>query len=166
MQAAGDFERKLEQVKTSSGRLSRRSSWFVTVHTLSQLLDKARKSLPVVKSYLQILICRMCWITHHDHYYLNGQYAMDYHLERYLARRPSLQNKQAHRLWQSGAWDDASFSLSAWWAGFEHLIDFWPSLDVSNELHLVSIHGVSMKGDIIEKYLAGLRGETAFCDTL
>ena len=21
----------------------------------------------------------MCWITYHDHYYLNGQYAMDYH---------------------------------------------------------------------------------------
>ena len=78
VRAGQDFERKLEQVKTSSGRLSRGSPWFVTVHTLSQLLAKVRKSLPVLIPYLQILTCRMCWITYHDYYYLNGKYAWDY----------------------------------------------------------------------------------------
>ena len=51
----------------------------------------------------------MFWSRHHDYYFVNGQYAMHYHLERHLSRRPSLQNQQAHRLWQFGAWDGALF---------------------------------------------------------
>ena len=39
-------------------------------------------------------------------------------------------------------------------------------IDVCKEPHLSSTHGVSMKGDIIEIYLAGLRGETVFRDAL
>ena len=48
----------------------------------------------------------------------------------------------------------------------DYLIEYWPSLDVCEEPHLSSRHGVSMKGDIIEIYLAGLRGEIVFHDTL
>ena len=44
----------------------------------------------------------------------------------------------------------------------DYLIDYWPFLDVCNEPHLSSIHGVIMTGDIIEIYLAGFRGETVF----
>ena len=47
-----------------------------------------------------------------------------------------------------------------------YLIDYWPSLDVCAGPHLSSTHGVSMKGDIIEIYLAGLRGETVFREPL
>ncbi len=44
----------------------------------------------------------------------------------------------------------------------DYLIHYWPSLDVCEGPHLSSPHGVSMKGDIIEIYLAGLRGEAVF----
>ena len=169
VQAARDFELKLEQVKTSSGRLSRGSPWFVTVHTLSQLLAKVRKSLPVLIPYLQILTCRMCWITYHDYYYLNGKYSWDYRWK-VISQKGYHVRKNRHIDYGNLEYETM---LRFLYLLDEHvrncldfLIDYWPSLDVSKEPHLSSTHGVSMKGDIIEIYLAGLRGETVFRDTL
>ena len=47
-----------------------------------------------------------------------------------------------------------------------YLIEYWLFLSVYDGLHLCSEHGVSMKGDIIETHLAGLRGETLCAQVL
>ena len=48
----------------------------------------------------------------------------------------------------------------------DYLTEYWPSLSVYEEPHRCSEHGVSMKGEIIEIYLAGLRGETLFAQVI
>ena len=168
-EAARDFELKLEQVMTSSSRLNKRSPWFITVHTLSQKLATIRRSLPVLIPYLQILTCRMCWITYHDYYYLNGKYAWDYRWK-VISQEGYHVRKNRHIDYGNLEYETM---LRFLYLLDEHvrnclnyLIDYWPSLDVCKEPHLSSTHGVSMKGDIIEIYLAGLRGETVFRDTL
>ena len=47
-----------------------------TCGTLSQMLAGLRKNLPLLIPYLQIITCRMCWITYHD--YQQGQSAWTY----------------------------------------------------------------------------------------
>ena len=56
--------------------IHRDQRWFGTAHTLSLMLADVRKSLPVLIPYLQIVTCRMCWITYHD--YLQGESAWAY----------------------------------------------------------------------------------------
>ena len=111
----------------------------------------------------------MCWITYHDYYYLNGKYAWDYRWK-VISQEGYHVRKNRHIDYGNLEYETM---LRFLYLLDEHirnclnyLIDYWPSLDVCKEPHLSSTHGVSMKGDIIEIYLAGLRGETVFRDAL
>ena len=44
---------------------------FLTAHRLSLMLGAVRNHLPVFLPYLQMMMCRMCWITCHE--YLRGK---------------------------------------------------------------------------------------------
>ena len=111
----------------------------------------------------------MCWITYHDYYYLNGKYSWDYRWK-VISQKGYHVRKNRHIDYGNLEYETM---LRFLYLLDEHvrnclnyLIDYWPSLDVCKEQHLSSTHGVSMKGDIIEIYLAGLRGEPVFRDTL
>ena len=108
----------------------------------------------------------MCWITYHD--YLQGESAWDY-CWKGISRKGYRAKKNRHIDYGNLEYETI---LRFLYLLDEHvrnclnyLIDYWPSLDVCKEPHLSSTHGVSMKGDIIEIYLAGLRGEPVFSAT-
>ena len=163
VKAGRAFERKLEQVETLTCPLIREQWWFGTAHRLSLMLGEVRKNLPVLIPYLQIMTCRMCWITYHD--YLHGQSSWTfrwkgistngYHVRR--NRHIDYGNLEYVAMLRFLCLIDAEIAKF-----LDYLIEYWPSLSVCEGPHLCSKHGVSMKGDIIEIYLAGLRGETLF----
>ena len=127
------------------------------------MLADVRKSLPVLIPYLQIVTCRMCWITYHD--YLQGESAWAYRWKG-ISRKGYHVRKNIHIDYGNLEYvtmmrflylfDDHVAKC------LDYLTEYWPSLSVCEEPHLSSRHGVSMTGDIIEIYLAGLRGETVF----
>ena len=107
----------------------------------------------------------MCWITYHDYYYLNCTYAWDYHWKGI--------SQEGYHVRENRHIDYGNLEYETMLRFLylldeqvrnclDYLIDYWPFLDVCNEPHLSSIHGVIMTGDIIEIYLAGFRGETVF----
>ena len=163
VKAGRAFERKLEQVETLTCPLIREQWWFGTAHRLSLMLGEVRKNLPVLIPYLQIMTCRMCWITYHD--YLRGESSWafrwkgistkGYHVKR--NRHIDYGNLEYVAMLRFLCLIDEDVAKF-----LDYLIEYWPSLSVCEGPHFSSKHGVSMKGDIIEIYLAALRGDTLF----
>ena len=102
----------------------------------------------------------MCWITYHDYYYLNGKYAWDY---RWKVISQEGYHVRKNRHIDYGNLEYVTMLRFLYLLDehvarcLDYLIEYWPSLDVCEEPHLSSSHGVSMKGDIIEIYLAGMQ---------
>ena len=79
VRAGQRFERTLEEkdlCRRQECRLTRDDRWFGTVGLLTVMLADVRKSLPVLIPYLQLVTCRMCWLSYNDH--LQGESAWTY----------------------------------------------------------------------------------------
>ena len=167
VKAGRAFERKLEQLQIVKCPLIRNQGWFCTARTLSLLLEKVRNHLPILLPYLRIMTCRMSWITYHD--YLRGESSWTF---RWKDISTNGYHIRRNRLIDYGNLEYVAMLrflclIDEEIAKFlDYLTEYWPSLSVYEGPHLCSEHGVSMKGDIIEIYLAGLRGEPLFAQVL
>ncbi len=167
MKAGRAFERKLEELEIVRCPLIRNQGWFCTAHRLSLMLCEVRNHLPVLLPYLQIMTCRLCWITYHD--YSRGESSWNfrwksvsrdgYHVRR--NRHIDYGNLEYVAMLRFLCLIDEEIAKFV-----DYLTEYWPSLSVYEGPHLCSMHGVSMKGDVIEIYLAALRGDTHFAQVL
>ena len=131
------------------------------------MLCEVRNHLPVLLPYLQIITCRLCWITYHD--YSRGESSWNvrwksvsrdgYHVRR--NRHIDYGNLEYVAMLRFLCLIDEEIAKFV-----DYLTEYWPSFRVYEGPHLCSMHGVSMKGDIIEIYLAALRGDTHFAQVL
>ena len=155
VKAGRAFEHKLEQLEIVKCPLIRNQGWFCTAHRLSLMLSEVRNHLPVLLPYLQIMTCRLCWITYHD--YSRGESSWNvrwksvsrdgYHVRR--NRHIDYGNLEYVAMLRFLCLIDEEIAKFV-----DYLTEYWPSFRVYEGPHLCSMHGVSMKGDIIEIYLA------------
>ena len=164
------FERMLEQMdecRSQKHRLTRDDRWFETIRILTKMLADVRKSLPLVMPYLQLVTCRMCWLSNNDH--LQGESSWTF---RWKALSHDGYHVRKNQIIDYGNMEYVTivrflYLYDEYMAQcFDYLISLWPSLDVCPGPHLSSWHGVSMNGDVIEIYLAALRGERVFHDVM
>ena len=164
------FERTLEEkdlCRRQECRLTRDDRWFGSVGLLTVMLADVRKSLPVLIPYLQLVTCRMCWLSYDDN--LRGESAWTY---RWKPISCDGYHVKKNHIIDYGNMEYVTILRFLYLYDeyiaqcLDYLISRWPSLNVCQEPHLSSWHGVSMKGDVIEIYLAALRGELIFRDAL